>query len=128
MSKYIRKNAGILSAALVVLSMYYCDKGYKDLNINPDAVSKPSPEYVFTLAEYEGAGYNGHYGSSGSNFLMGTMQYNTSYHDVAGFGSKYITSQINASSAAFSAAYPDEINELYTVIKAVSGNASRINE
>ncbi|HTI91771.1 MAG TPA: SusD/RagB family nutrient-binding outer membrane lipoprotein [Puia sp.] len=128
MSKYIRKNTGILSAALVLLSLSSCDKGYKSLNLNPDAVTSPTPEYMFSLAQYEGAGYNGHYGSSGSNFLMGTMQYTTSYNDVAGFGSKYITSQINASSAAFSAAYPDELNELHIVIKAVTGNASRINE
>lgn len=128
MSKYIRKYAGILSGALMVLALPSCDKGYKSLNINPDAVSKPTPEYTFTLAEYEGAGYNGHYGSSGSNFLMGTMQYTTSYNDVAGFGSKYITSQINASSAAFTAAYPDEIDLLHIVIKTVTGNASRINE
>ncbi|HXO76468.1 MAG TPA: SusD/RagB family nutrient-binding outer membrane lipoprotein, partial [Puia sp.] len=128
MSEYIKKYAGILTGALAVLSLQSCDKEYNDLNLNPDATAKPTPEYVFTLAQYEGAGYDGHYGSSGSNFLMGTMQYTTSYNDVAGFGSKYITSQINASSAAFSAAYPDEINELYTVIKAVSGNASRINE
>src|SRR5258706_334263 len=128
MSKYIRKYAGTLTAALIALSLPSCDKGYKDLNLNPDAVSKPTPEYVFSLAEYQGGGYNGHYGSSGSNFLMGTMQYTTSYNDVAGFGSKYITSQVNASSAAFSAAFPDEINNLHIVIKAVTGNASRINE
>src|SRR6201990_2956500 len=101
MSRYIRKNAGILSATLVALSMSACDKGYKDLNINPDAVSKPSPEYMFSLAEYEGAGYNGHYGSSGSNFLMGTMQYTTSYNDVAGFWLENINNQHKPSSVAF---------------------------
>jgi hypothetical protein len=128
MQKYIRKSAGLLSGALFVLSLQSCDKGYKDLNVNPDAVTTPSPEYVFTLAEYEGAGYNGHYGSSGSNFLMGTMQYTTSYNDVAGFGSKYITSQVNSSSAAFNAAYPDEINEVGIAIKALKDNAAKINE
>jgi hypothetical protein len=128
MSKYIKRYAGILSGALLVLALPSCNKGYKDLNVNPDAVINPTPEYMFTLAEYQGAGYGGHYGSSGSDFLMGTMQYTTSYNDVAGFGSKYITSQINASSAAFTAAYPDEINQLHIIIKTVTGNASRINE
>jgi len=128
MQKYIRKYAGALSAILAVLSLQSCDKGYKNLNVNPDAVTSPTPEYVFTLAQYEGAGYNGHYGSSGSNFLLGTMQYTTSYNDVAGFGSKYISSQVTQSAGAFGAAYPDEINELHIVIKALTGNAAKINE
>ena len=50
MSKYIRKYAGTMSAALVALSLFSCDKSYKDLNLNPDAVSKPTPEYVFSLS------------------------------------------------------------------------------
>src|SRR6201991_3713207 len=127
MSKYIKKYAGILTGALAVLSLQSCDKGYNDLNLNPDATAKPTPEYVFTLAEYEGAGYNGHYGSSGSFFLMGTMQYTTSYNDVAGFGSKYISSQITQTASAFNAAYPDEINELGIVIKAVKDDPSKVN-
>lgn len=127
MQKYIRKYAGALSGALVLLSLQSCDKGYKSLNVNPDAVTSPTPQYVFTLSQYEGAGYNGHYGSSGSDFLLGTMQYTTSYNDVAGFGSKYISSQVTQSAAAFSAAYPDEINELGIVIKAVKDNASQVN-
>jgi hypothetical protein len=127
MQKYIRKYAGVLSGALVVLSLQSCDKGYKSLNVNPDAVTSPTPQYEFTLAQYEGAGYNGHYGSSGSDFLLGAMQYTTSYNDVAGFGSKYINSQITQSAAAFTAAYPDEINELGIVIKAVKSSATQVN-
>lgn len=127
MQQYIRKYAGILSVALASMALPSCDKGFRDLNINPDAVTSATPQYVFTLAQYEGAGYNGHYGSSGSNFLLGTMQYTTSYNDVAGFGSKYITSQVQQSAAAFSAAYPDEINELGIVINKVKTNAAQIN-
>ena len=123
----IRKYTGVLSGALVALSLQSCDKGYKDLNVNPDAVTSPTPEYVFTLSQYEGAGYGGHYGSSSSDFLLGTMQYTTSYNDVAGFGSKYINSQITHSAGAFNAAYPDEINELGIVIKAVKDNTDQVN-
>lgn len=111
--------------AAIVLSS--CDKGYKQLNTNPDAVSAPTPQYVFTLAEYYGAGAGGHYGSSSSDLLLGTMQYTTSYNDVAGFGSKYILSQVQQTSGSFNAAYPDEINQLNIVIKAVKTDATKIN-
>jgi hypothetical protein len=117
----------ILSAAAMMIVLSSCDKGYKDLNTNPDAVSSPTPQYVFTLAEYYGAGAGGHYGSSAADFLLGTMQYTTSYNDVAGFGSKYITSQVQQTGASFSAAYPDEINELNIVMKAVTTDPAKIN-
>ena len=110
-----------------VLALSSCDKGFRDLNVNPDAVTIPTAGYVFSKAQYDGAGYNGHYGTSASDFLLGTMQYTTSYNDVAGFGSKYITSQVTQTAAAFGAAYPDEINELGIVIKAVKSSAAQIN-
>ncbi|MBN9380060.1 MAG: SusD/RagB family nutrient-binding outer membrane lipoprotein [Chitinophagaceae bacterium] len=128
MNKHITRYAVTFSAALSAFALPACDKGFKDLNVNPDAVSAPVPAYVFTKALYDGGGYNGHYGSSmGDFFLMGTMQYTTSYNDVAGFGSKYVSSQISQSSAPFSAAYPDEINELGIIIKAVKNDPSKVN-
>jgi hypothetical protein len=120
-------NKGILSAMMAAIVLSSCDKGYKQLNTNPDAVSQPTPQYVFTLAEYYGAGAGGHYGSSSSDLLLGTMQYTTSYNDVAGFGSKYIQSQVQATAGAFNAAYPDEINQLNIVIKAVKTDPSKVN-
>ena len=123
----ISKYAGVLSIALAVLALPSCDKGYKSLNVNPDAVTAATAPFVFTLSEYDGAGYNGHYGPSSADFLLGTMQYTTSYNDVAGFGSKYITSQVTQTGAPFGAAYPDEINELGIVIKAVQSNPAQVN-
>src|SRR5579859_3709363 len=120
-------NKGILLAAMAATVLTSCDKGYKELNINPDAVSSPTPQYVFTLAEYDGAGYGGQYGSSAADFLLGTMQYTTSYNDVAGWGSKYINSQIQQTYGPFNAAYPDEINELGIVIKAVKSDPTKVN-
>jgi hypothetical protein len=55
------------------------------------------------------------------------MQYTTSYNDVAGFGSKYLQNQVQASAGAFSAAYPDEINQLNIVIKAVKTDPAKTN-
>ena len=127
MQQNIRKYTKALSAMAAVLALSSCDKGFRDLNVNPDAVTIPTAQYVFTQAQYSGAGYNGHYGTSAADFLLGTMQYTTSYNDVAGFGSKYITSQVTQSAAPFGAAYPDEINELGIVIKAVKSSPAQIN-
>ncbi|MES1159760.1 MAG: SusD/RagB family nutrient-binding outer membrane lipoprotein, partial [Bacteroidota bacterium] len=125
---YITKFAAGAALALAITSMPACTKHFDTININPDAVSSPTPQYVFTKAQYDGAGYgDGPYGSSSLDLLLGTMQYTTSYNDVAGFGSKYNANQVTQSAAAFSAAYPDEINELGIVIKAVKNNAAQVN-
>ncbi len=55
------------------------------------------------------------------------MQYTTSYNDVAGFGSKYNAAQISQTYGAFNLAYPNEINELGIVIKAVRDDAAKVN-
>ena len=125
-----RKNSYYMTVLwlLTAAGLSSCDKGYKELNVNPDAVGNPTPGYVFTLAEYDGGGYNGGaYGASAADFLLGTMQYTTSYNDVAGFGSKYISSQVTQSAGPFNAAYPDEINELGIVIKAVRSDPAKVN-
>lgn len=109
------------------MALSSCDKGFKDMNSNPDAVNNPTSQFIFSLAEYDGAGAGGHYGSSSADFLMGTMQYTTSYNDVAGWGSKYINSQIQQTYGPFNAAYPDEINELGIVIKAVKSDPTKVN-
>lgn len=125
MKKLIIKYAGII---LGIAAIQSCTKNFEATNINPDATSTVIPGYVFTKAEYDGAGYNrGVYGSSELYFLLGTMQYTTSYNDVAGFGSKYVSSQTSQSYGAFNAAYPDEINELGIVIKTVRDNPAQVN-
>jgi hypothetical protein len=111
-----------------VLAQTSCTKNFTAENTNPDAISSPIPSNVFTKAEYDGMGAAaGTYGGSSMYLLQGTMQYTTSFNDVAGFGSKYVASQSSQTSATFSAAYPDEINELGIVIKAVKSNPAKVN-
>jgi hypothetical protein len=115
---------------LVVLSavaLQSCDKNFETINTNPDATSTPTPQFVFTKALYDGAGGWNSNGSSALLLLLGTMQYTTSFNDVAGFGSKYVTSMVGQSYAAFSTAYPNEINELGIVIKTVKDNPAMVN-
>jgi hypothetical protein len=118
--KNIIKYTGGLLAIVGTVSLQSCDKDFAETNTNPDAVSAPIPEYVFTKAEYDGI-------SNMPNFLLGTMQYTTSYNDVAGFGSKYNAAQTQQTFSAFNNAYPNELNELNIVIKAVKNDATKSN-
>jgi len=117
-----------ISAILGVSILSACTKNFVAENTNPDAVSTPIPEYVFTKALYDGMGNgSGTYGGSTMYLLQGTMQYTTSYNDVAGFGSKYVAAQTQQTFGTFNAAYPDEINELGIVIKAVKNDPAKVN-
>ncbi len=110
--KNIIKYAGGLLGLVGMVSLQSCDKNFEDINTNPEATAKVYPQYVFTKAEYDGT-------TNMLNFLLGTMQYTTSYNDVAGFGSKYNAAQISQTYKAFDDGYPKEINELGIVIKSV---------
>ena len=107
--KNIIKYAGGLLGLMGMLSLQSCDKDFESTNTNPETTAKVYPQYVFTKAEYDGT-------ANMLNFLLGTMQYTTSYNDVAGFGSKYNAAQITQTNKAFDDAYPKEINELGIVI------------
>lgn len=110
-----------LATALTLLQG--CAKDFEAINTNPDALSAATPQYVFSKALYDGAANSGNL----SNLLMGTMQYTTSYNDVEGFGSKYVAAQRLGSTAVFSVSYPNQINEIGEVIKAVKDDPARVN-
>ena len=117
MKKYFSK---IMLAILSCLVFQACDKGFVQMNSNPNASTTPNAAYIFTKAELDGA-------ANHLVLLQGTMQYTTSFNDVAGFGAKYVLSQSTSSSQAFSIGYPDEINEITTVIGAVSADPASVN-
>lgn len=108
-------------ALLATLLLSSCDKGFEAINTNPDASSTISPDFVFTKAQYDAVG-------NVITGLQGTMQYSTSYNDVAGWGAKYIFNQGTAPYTVFSNAYPNEINEIEEVIRALQKDASLSNK
>src|SRR3569833_1538745 len=105
---------------LGVITIQSCTKDFEKFNTDPNSSPKPVPGYLFTKAEYDGV-------SAMLNLLLGTMQYTTSFNDVAGFGSKYILAQAQQSAADFSRSYTNQINELVEVLKATTGDPSQIN-
>ena len=118
--KNIIKYTGGCLAVLGAVLLQSCDKDFTDTNTNPDAVPKAIPEFVFSKAQYDGT-------ANMANFLLGTMQYTTSFNEVAGFGSKYNSAQTQQTFAAFSNGYVNEINEIGIVIKTVKDDAVRAN-
>ncbi|MFD1873176.1 SusD/RagB family nutrient-binding outer membrane lipoprotein [Hymenobacter bucti] len=121
MNKFLSKCKLLAGFGMVALTAASgCTKDFAEINTNPNAVSTLTPEFLFTKAEYDGV-------SNTLFLLLGTMQYTTSFNDVAGFGSKYIASQVNSSSSSFSSAYPGALNELSLIINAVKDDPTRVN-
>src|SRR6218665_1470665 len=96
-------------------SLQSCDTHFAELNTNPDGISRVIPKYIFSKAQYDGTRYNG----NTEALLLGTIQYTTSFNDVAGFGSKYTAAVVFLSFSVFSNAYPNQINEIGEVIRVV---------
>ncbi|MES2112604.1 MAG: SusD/RagB family nutrient-binding outer membrane lipoprotein [Bacteroidota bacterium] len=116
MKKYIYCTLMLLG----IITIQSCTKNFDKYNTDPNSSPKPVPGYIFTKAEYDGV-------SAMLNLLLGTMQYTTSFNDVAGFGSKYILAQAQQSAGTFNSSYTNQINELVEVLKATKGDASQIN-
>jgi hypothetical protein len=120
MKRNITKYTYCLLIMLGIITTQSCTQNFDTLNVNPNASSKAVPQFIFTKAQYDGT-------ARMLDLLLGTMQYTTSFNDVAGFGSKYVLSQSQQSAVAFSNAYPNEINELVETIKAIGTDASQVN-
>ncbi len=124
MKLLLKKYTCFLSLACFVFALSSCDKNFEEINTNPNAVSTPTPEYIFSKALYDGAANSGNTGK----LLLGAMQYTTSYNDVEGWGSKYVAARVDLSMAVFSSAFPNQVNEIGEVIKAVKDDATKINQ
>ncbi|MBB6107531.1 Starch-binding associating with outer membrane [Mucilaginibacter lappiensis] len=110
----------IVLLLITCIGLQGCDKNFEAINTNPNSSANPTPAFVFTKAVLDGAG-------DVQVLLQGTMQYTTSYNDVAGFGAKYVLSQSSQSWVVFNTAYPKEINEISQVITSVKGNPDQVN-
>lgn len=120
MKKYSNKYKAAICMLWLSATFASCTKDFQEINTNPEASTTIQPAYVFTKSLYDGAKNN-------LNLLLGTMQYTTSFNDVAGFGSKYVSSQSQQSFAVFNNAYPQEINELALVINDVKTDPEKVN-
>ena len=111
---------GMMLIILICIALQSCDKGFVELNTNPNASGNANPQFTFTKAQLDGT-------ANAMALLQGTMQYTTSFNDVAGFGAKYVLSQSNQTYLAFINGYPKEINEITDVIREVAADPEQVN-
>jgi hypothetical protein len=111
----------IILTFLFCFALCGCDKGFEEMNTNPNASPVVNPDFTFTKAQLDAA-------ANSLVLLQGTMQYTTSFNDVAGFGAKYVLSQRSASYLAFTNAYPKEVNEIISVINTIKADPAKVNQ
>ncbi len=102
-----------------------CDKGFEQMNINPDASSTITPAYVFTKAQLDAL--NNSYYSTGVLASGGSIQHFATYKDVPAIGDKYYFQQGTYPYDFFQNGYPNAVNEISEVIRAVSTDANQVN-
>lgn len=120
----MRFNYLIYAAVAATTLFQSCDKGFEEMNVNPDASVTPVPEYVFSKALLDAL--NNSYFSTNALACGGSMQQFATYKDVPAIGDKYIFRQGNYAYEYFTTGYPAAVNEITTVISSL--DSSKTNE
>ena len=126
MKRLIQK---ILCAAPLFLLMSSCDKGFEEMNVDPNKYSQVVPEYLFTRAQLDGVSTN----FTGAAYLTigQSMQHFATYKEVPAAGDKYFNYNYSTASwdaYAGTAAGQGSVISISQVIDAVSGNAANVNK
>lgn len=107
--------------AIIGSFLFSCDKDFKELNVNPNAITTVVPEFLFTRAELAGA----------ANYdyitLGGAMQHMANFNIGSGQGDKYIGLS-GWQTGFFDNFYINEGIATQQVISSVTGDSSRTNE
>ena len=122
-------NKLIYVAVMGVLALQACDKGFEEMNTNPDASPNAQPEFLFSKALMDGV--SGGYGTTITTWYStsmvcagGAIQHYATYKDVPGLGDKYYFQQGSYPYAYFENTYPGAVNEVNSVINALQQNAA----
>ncbi|WP_440132853.1 SusD/RagB family nutrient-binding outer membrane lipoprotein [Chitinophaga sancti] len=120
----MRFNFLIYTAIAATLTMQSCDKGFEDMNVNPDASTNIVPEYMFSKSLLDAL--NNSWFATDVLACSGSMQQFATYKDVPGIGDKYYFQQGTYPYDFFTTGYPNAVNEISTVINAL--DASETNK
>jgi hypothetical protein len=123
----MRFNYLLYTAVSAMLAFQSCDKGFEEMNINPDASSNPNPEFVFskTLLDIWGNSYF----NTNTLFAGGSMQHFSTWKSVPAIGDKYFFNGGAYPYDYFNVAYPGAVNEIATVLTALdSSDATTVNK
>lgn len=113
----MRLNYLIYTAVASMMAFQSCDKGFEEMNTNPDASPTAEPEYVFSKALLDALGNS--YFSTNALAAGGSMQHFATYKDVPGIGDKYYFQQGNYPYEYFTTGYVNAVNEIATTINAL---------
>ncbi|WP_134089270.1 SusD/RagB family nutrient-binding outer membrane lipoprotein [Olivibacter sp. XZL3] len=100
-----------------------CDKGFEEMNVNPNASTTVVPEYMFTKALLDGVSFN--YVGAAYLTIGGSMQQTATYKEVPAAGDKYFNETYSYNSWE---AYSTAVIEIKKVIDAVSANPEDVNK
>ncbi|UFH54512.1 SusD/RagB family nutrient-binding outer membrane lipoprotein [Spirosoma sp. KNUC1025] len=119
----------ILCAAPFFLLLSSCDKGFEEMNVDPNKYSQVVPEYLFTRAQLDGVSTN----FTGAAYLTigQSMQHFATYKEVPAAGDKYFNynySTANWDAYAGTAAGQGSVISIRQVIDAVSANPANVNK
>jgi len=117
MKDYFFRKAAI---AVIMLLGISCDKGFEELNINPNAATNVIPEYLLTKAQLSSARFD-------YFMLGGAMQHMATYNIGQAQGDKYV-GNLGWQSNLFENFYINECVEIEEVIRSVSGNPDQVNK
>ena len=120
----MRFNFLIYTAIAATLLIQSCDKGFEEMNVNPDASSSAVPEYMFSKALLDAL--NNSWFATDALACGGSMQQFATYKDVPGIGDKYYFQQGTYPYDYFTTGFPGAVNEIATVINAL--DSSEVNE
>ncbi|GAB4023428.1 SusD/RagB family nutrient-binding outer membrane lipoprotein [Spirosoma koreense] len=119
----------ILCAAPLFLLLSSCDKGFEEMNVDPNKYSEVVPEYLFTRALLDGVSTN----FTGAAYLTigQSMQHFATYKEVPAAGDKYFNYGYSTSSwdaYAGTNAGQGSVISIRQVIDAVSSNPANVNK
>ncbi|MGV3557447.1 SusD/RagB family nutrient-binding outer membrane lipoprotein [Larkinella arboricola] len=126
MNRFFQK---ILCAAPLFLLLSSCDKGFEEMNVDPNKYSQVVPEYLFTRALLDGVSTN----FTGAAYLTigQSMQHFATYKEVPAAGDKYFNfgySQGSWNAYAGTGAGQGSVVSIRQVIDAVSTNPADVNK
>lgn len=116
----MRFNFLIYTAIAATLLVQSCDKGFEEMNVNPDASTTVVPEYMFSKSLLDAL--NNSWFATDALACGGSMQQFATYKDVPGIGDKYYFQQGTYPYDYFTTGYPGAVNEIATVINALDSS------
>jgi len=114
----MRLNYLIYTAVAAMMTFQSCDKGFEEMNTNPDASSVVQPEYMFSKALLDAFGNS--YFATDVLACGGSMQHFATYKDVPGIGDKYYFQQGTYPYDYFTTGYTTAVNEIGLTIGALN--------